>query len=369
MTLTKKKKRILLIALPAALAVIAAAVILWLLLGRDTPKALEPLYNQTTGELMGYTVLEGSPKEEENRSLPLPMASFTPPEGWTQTLNAAEYADRFSTGYVDEYQSLENDYTTLTFSQQYAVEGDTLPAGQEVQFGNFQVIYWQEEESGRDLGYHTEVYWVDGPTLFTISYRYAPGADLNQMLELVSRVDTQGDRQPIHSPLTLARGSYTPILMGENTYSAIVTRPRSEGNPEIPQDAQFVGFSQPPEGYLFSELYEENNNHGNPEFYTWGYYHSEDNQKWIRLDCWLDSNACNSNGSREGGFGIMSNATDSDAILDATVHGNPAFVYLAEDGCEIGWVEGYRTYSLTVDTPMTAEQLIALAEMVEVPEE
>ena len=59
MTLTKKKKRILLIALPAALAVIAAAVILWLLLGRDTPKALEPLYNQTTGELMGYTVLEG----------------------------------------------------------------------------------------------------------------------------------------------------------------------------------------------------------------------------------------------------------------------------------------------------------------------
>ncbi len=102
--------------------------------GADTPKALEPLYNQTTGELMGYTVLEGSPKEEENRSLPLPMASFTPPEGWTQTLNAAEYADRFSTGYVDEYQSLENDYTTLTFSQQYAVEGDTLPAGQEVRW-------------------------------------------------------------------------------------------------------------------------------------------------------------------------------------------------------------------------------------------
>lgn len=363
--MTKTQKRILLIALPIAAAVIAAGVILWLLLGRGETQVLQAQYNQTTGELMHYTILTGAPKEEEDRSLPLPMASFTPPEGWTQTLNAAEYADRFSTGYVDEYQSQENENTTLTFSQQFAVEGNTVDSGQEVRFGDLQVIYRQWENDTADLGYHTQVSWVKGTVLYTITCRYGDTMDINQMLELVSRVGTQGDRQPIHSPLTLARGSYTPIQMGENTYSAIATRPRSEGNPEIPQDAQFVGFSQPPEGYLASELYEQNNNHGNPDFYTWGYYHSEDNQEWIHLDCWLGSNACYSDGSPEGGFGIMSNESDSDAIMDATVNGNPAFVYLTEDGCEIGWVEGYRTFSITTSEYRTVQQLIALAELVD----
>ena len=364
MTIPKKRKRILLIAIPAVVAVAAAAVVLWLVLGRGTPQVLEPVYNQATGELMHYTILEGAPKEEEDRPLPLPLASFTPPEGWTQTLDAAAYADRFSIGYQDIYQSTENDYTTLTFSQQYGVEGSTVDGGQQVQFGDRQVIYRQEPESSDDLGYHTQVQWVEGPTLFTLSCRYGPAMDLNQMLELVSRVDTQSSRQPIHSPLSLAKGSNNSFLIRDTYLQNNVAYTRSEGNPEIPADAQFLSFT-PPEGYQLSQMYEENNNSGRrPDFHTSGYYHSEDNQDWLYFDCTLGSNACRTNGNPGSFDGQMAYA-DPQEIQDAQVNGNPAFVYLGPDRWEIAWIDGYYSLLLSSSTPRTADQLIALAETVE----
>ena len=365
MALTKKRKKILLIVLPAAVAVIAAAVVLWLVLGQGAPKVLEAQYNQTTGELMHYTILEGASKEEEDRPLPLPMATFTPTEDWVQTVNAAEYADRFSTGYQDIYQSKENDYTTLTFSQQYAVEDGTVDPGQEVQFGDLQVIYRQEEESSSDL-YTSEVSWVEGETLFTLTCRFGPQMEMNQMLELVSRVDTQTPRQPIHSPLTLERGSRTALQIGENITSEVTTYTCSEGNPEIPEDAGFACFSQPPEGYQLSEGYGERDNAENADTRSWRYSRPENNQDVIYLYCTLGSNARFRDGSQWMGFpGHMAYETDPSAIQDAAVNGNPAFVYLEDGNSEIAWVDGYCTLFLSTTVPMTAEQLIALAETVE----
>ncbi len=55
---------------------------------------------------------------------------------------------------------------------------------------------------------------------------------------------------------------------------------------------------------------------------------------------------------------------DPDAVQDATVNGNPAFVHINDDVAEIGWIDGYCSLQLRCTAPMTAEELIALAETV-----
>lgn len=368
MTMTKKKKTIFFLVIPAALVLVAVGVVLWLVLRQGAPQVLEPQYNPVTGELLHYTIVQGVSSEEAEQLGPPPMASFTPPEGWTQIRNAAEYADQFSTGYEDLYRSAENQVTTLGFSQQYAMQGTELVGGQEVQFGDRQVIYTQRINENPDLGYSTQVNWVEGEWLFTITCLNGPPLDVNQMLDLVSRVDTQTLRQPIHSPLTLVRGSSNTILVGENTPFTVTTYTRSEGNPQIPENPQFPCFSQPPPGYQASRSNEQTNLSDDPEVRSWIYSNPENSLDLIELSCCLGGNTVSRRGTEWGGFsGGIAVATDPGAIRDAVVNGNPAFVYQNGEQSEIAWVDGYCSLFISCYPAKTDEEMVALAEMVEVP--
>ena len=122
MTLTKKRKKILLIAIPAAVVVIAAVVVMAVLLLQ--PKEAESRMslavkvddnynpNQTT-----YIILNGFDWREDYPNT-LPFYRFAMPEGYTHTVNAETSANRFSTGYTDQYQTPEGG--TLEFYQTLA---------------------------------------------------------------------------------------------------------------------------------------------------------------------------------------------------------------------------------------------------------
>lgn len=357
--MAKTKKRILLFVILAAV-VLVLGIVLWLTLGRDAPSPLEAMVNQKNGEVIQYTVAEGMSQEEAQQSLPPPMASFTPPEDWKQILDGAEHAGSYSMGYVDQYlKEEEGQYTALlTFSQRYAVAGETVEAGQEVRFGDLQVIYRQQQES--DSSYTTQADWVEGKVLYTLSCKYGAAMELDEMLELVSLVNPQKERQPVFSPLTLSLGEETSFQIGNTRYSYGPNGPCSIGNPEIPADAACVGFSQTPEGYVSVANYEEGSDSGAGEEHTWTYQKEDDIQDKFTLHCRLGSNYCDSYGNPTGGFGVGT----EDNVLDASISGNAALVCPDQEQSWIIWIDGCRTYAIITNTPWTTEQLVALAEQV-----
>lgn len=362
MTLTKKKKRILFIALPAAGVLIAAGAVLWLGLGRQPERPFAITYSQTTGEAMSCSLQQGLPEEENLWERDLPLYTFHPGPEWEQTQNAAQQANQFSLIHQDVYQGEGS--TALTFTQQFAVEGDTVPVGQEVFFGDTQMIFSQQPETTQELGYRTQIYWVHENTLLSLTCANVPEMHLNEMLQLVGQVDYQTLRQPVYSDLTLERGYMRQIQLSETVFSSDSQPCRSQGNPQIPEDAAMAQLTLLPEGFAEMTSYQAANNASqSPNFMTLGYYNQNNNQQQILFFCWLGSNQFNASGNQSG-FAMLSNAPEEE-ILDATVKGNPAFVYTDGEHGYIGWIDGCRTLEIDVMYPISQEDLIALAETVE----
>ncbi len=83
MTMSKKRKRILWIAIPVAVIAIAALLV-WLLLGQPEPeKPFEILRSQTTGNIVDCQLREGAVEATGDGSTPQPYYILTPPQGWT----------------------------------------------------------------------------------------------------------------------------------------------------------------------------------------------------------------------------------------------------------------------------------------------
>ena len=331
----------------------------WLLLGRETERPFSATYSEATGQVLSYSLQQGLSQDENLWQRDLPLYTFCPGEGWEQIQDAAEQANQFSLVHQDVYRG--EGVATLTFTQQFAVEGDTIPAGQEVLFGDTQLIFCQQEESSQELGYKSQIYWVQGDSLLSLSCSYGPDMHLNEMLELVKQVDYQTLRQPVYSNLSLERGYMRPVQLSE-TVSSTDTRPcRSQGNPKIPDHAFFVGFSRLPEGFAEMTSYQSvNNSNQHPNYITQGFYNQNNNQQQILLHCWLGSNQMDADGTQSGLF-LLSNVPDEN-IQDAAVHGNPALLYIDKDCGFIGWVDDYRTVELDVMYPISRNELIALAE-------
>lgn len=380
--MTLKTKRILLIAIPAAV-LIAAALLLWLFLGRgsEAEQPFEIRRDQQSNQIV-YCALKGMVDEQEAAVMEFPCYSFHPPESWTQTQDAMEdYVDvsprlvvSFTANwYEDVYQSPDGTewkfgqrpagfliLTTHSDPEQYGV--DISPSAiQEVQFGGDQVIYYQRQ--GEEGVYETGIFWVEERSLLQLAVN--DEMDLNEMLGLIGCVDTKTLRQPFSSPpvpLTLQRGSYQEIIQG-TTVQVEEHSYRSQGSPEIPQPPSLLEFF-PPAGYTVEKQWEDPDGYACERLYL--------GEEGTRLYFSCVAGEAGFFGSQGYGdftlpFSGMSREelADPNAVSDAAVKGNPAFVHINDQVSEIGWIDGYCTLQIRSTAPMTEEELIALAETVE----
>ena len=91
-----------------------------------------------------------------------------------------------------------------------------------------------------------------------------------------------------------------------------------------------------------------------------GYRDRENNL--LTLDCWLGDN---DDTIGEGFRGGLATETDPYAYQPVQIKGNPGYYYAGENSWELAWTQGYCTLQLISQTPMTPQQLLALAESVE----
>ena len=400
MALTKKKKRILCVALPAAaVIVIAAGAVLWLVLGQTEPEQPFDLRrDQNTNEIT-YCAVKGRVDEQTAANLELPCYEIKLSQDWTQTENAMEgyvspslprsYVNMSYDWYTDRYES--EDGTQLTFGQRpageqlltapdaadnYSYTGELDPEDiQEVWFGDRQMIYyqhpdslWREEDWDTVEITRTGIYWVYEQSLLHLSCTKA--MDINQMLELAAQVDYQTQREPIPesepptAPLSLVRGGVTVTNTADSHTMYSHNDYCSQGNPEVPDSPRLPVFTAP-ENYALEGGWEDPSG-------------IAIQQKYLGSDGEIISYSCRTGPvrffQRDNGSGQIylpfeemswEELEDPNSVQDATVKGNPAFVHINEKISEIGWIDGYCSLEIRCTAPMTAEELIALAESVE----
>ena len=363
MTMTKKKKRILLIAVPAALLVAVAGVVLWLVLGRGEPeKPFLVLRDQQTNQIVGVTLQTGLETGEEIQR-PLAFYGFNAPEGWTHPCNAEKTASRYSTGYIDDYSD-END-CTVTLEQRVPYKMDMMESSdhlQEIQFGDTQVIYLQDLDEEGEVA-QTMVYWVHENSLLSITYQ----ADIpvNQMLELLGRMDYETIREPEYSTLTLQISGFLTEIERTTHYIDLGTYYyHSQGNPQVTAPAELPSLSQPPRGYtLTSERSDTESASG--FFFRESRYENEEGEV-IQFYCHGMAMAFFNRDDYPFSAMTYEELQDPASVKTVTMDdGRSAFVHINQDVAEIGWIDGYCTLEIRCTAPMTEEELIALARTVQ----
>ena len=363
MTMTKKKKRILLFSILAGVVVIAAAVAaaVWLLSPKTEESAMTLAVkadNNYDPDQTVYIVLNGFDGQEEYPGT-LPLYSFAMPEGYTHTVNAETSANRFATGYTDEYQTPEGG--TLEFYQalassnwRFSREGEF----QEMTFGGTRVVcYHGEDFYGQK---NSAVFWLHGDSVLTFSADWA--MEDNELLGLVSRVDYEAVRQPIYSPWEFHWGSFT-IETGENGYTNYSTR-RYEitGNPQLPEEILFYGCNQPPEGFVKSQLFSQANSSYRSRMES--YYRDTDaGRETLEIFCttW-PIQVFRDMPEKE--------LNDHSLVQELTVGGHPGWYYQSETVAELVFLDDYRIVDITFQGQTTQQELLELGEsLIEVPGE
>lgn len=393
MTISKKRKRILCIAIPAAVIVIAAGVVLWLVLGQG--KSYQPfeIWRNPDSNAIVYCAVKGEVDSQTASEQPPPLYTFTPSSDWTMTQSATEPSEYGYYDNTDYYQF--PDGATLSFTQSFATSQilaantDSQPQFpsynsyldpaylSEVWFGDTQVIYYQEpytdivfenEERIEVDSTNTGVYWVHDQSLLHLSCDQA--VELNQMLEWMTQVDYTNLRQRVEPeeepirPLELERGSVQVTEMEDGRTMSSVEYYRSEGNPEIPDNPVMPTFPQAPEGWTLQGT-DQNYLNTTIEKYT------DQQGEVLALVCTTGPTTLFQN--ETGTIKLYlpftngmswSELEDPSSILDAEVNGNPAFVHINQDVSEIAWIDGYCTLQLRCTKPLSEAELIALAEQV-----
>ena len=343
--MTKGRKKLLAVLIGAVLLVLLAVGVIWRLAfqprktGQPENAPFTLITNSPDNTLMGGSVNGGVNGMPLDWDLPLPLYSFTPGPEWTQTQDAAQTANRLSFYYEDVYQNDQG--ATLTFIQDMAITGTQLPAGSTLTEGDTLILFSQGQTTD---GAHqsTAIYWMQGPSLLTL--HCDRHLSENQMLEFFRQVDYSAPRQPVYTPITF---QWRESEDGSGSYTV-------QGNPEIPEDYRFAGFSQPPAGYSFeaSEIRVEYNccNYLAQEL------RSEGGSRRLYLNCWL--------GTQEIRNYFL--ASSEEAVQQVTVKGNPGYLFCSANYGVVLWVaDGYRCLSLSIDGNTTPEALLELAQQVE----
>lgn len=358
--MTRIQMRKLVILICVCIIVLTLFVGVWFWMGGQTKSPFALSENSTNGQTFSYVLQQGLEREEDIQIRNLPIYTFTPGAEWKQTENGAEQMNQFSKRCKDVYQM--GSVTTLTFTQEFAVKGTTIPSGQEVKFGDLQVIFSQTQQSEDGSIYQTKVYWVYENSLLSLACDYGPKMHLNEILNLMRLVDYNTLRKPIYSQLSLSRGYVTV----ENFHGIAISQQQnicSIGNPQIPENASFARLNKLPNGFIEMSSYSSSSSEQTVKYITQGFVNSTNNREQIIFHCWLGSNEKDTNGLPSG-FSMLSNQ-EAELVQETTVNGNPAFFYIDEEGSYIGWIDGYYTLELDLLYPVTQEELIALAESVE----
>lgn len=339
MALNKQQTRLLWIAFALAAAVaLAIGTVLWLFPSRKIPEdaPFELITSQQSDRLMGATVRRGVTGDPSGWDLPLPLYSFTPGPEWTQIQDAAQTANVLSYSYQDVYQNAQGDY--LTFNQKIAIQQEHVNAQHTTTVGDTLILFSQ----GEDPGGVTSITWMEGNSLLNLIWDRVVSE--NQMLELFEQVDPDTLRQPVYTPLTMQ------LTSGEGYQTCVF-----QGNPEIPQDYQFCGFSQPPRGYELEEVM------GQYDYFPSGstdnlvrFYYQSGGLRRLELSCWLGEE-----------YAALAFPTDrAEDVQPVTVNGNPGLLYCGANSWGIAWTDQYRALCLTSSQYITPELLLELAQQV-----
>ena len=341
MTITKKKKRILLsvVFLVALIAVVIGLLVFYPSQEKeDGITFLKEAPENSTGKI-NYPYVISNGVFDNEIEYPLPFYEFIPPEGYEQYENAEVYANRFSVVYSDSYSGMRNGLEeTLTFGQDVARDGFQINnytnfEPQIIEFGDFTVLYCITDRS-------TRVYWFYGQSILTLISSQA--RDPNEMLELINRVDYEANRQPIYSPLQLSRG-------GSAQGGVVAEFFESSGNPEIPQTMLPYQFPQIPEGF------EEISFSQGVDAFTYVYANEQGDHITLK---------------EQAGKGQVFNFDQIQLqspeimaqVLDVTVNGNPGYFYQTSVETRLAWTAEYYTMEMIYKGDITQEEMIALAE-------
>lgn len=336
MSLSKQKKRLICILVPAGAA--AAAIIVAVLVMLWQPKTPRLVPSNTNPAQ--YVVADSY--EREQAPTPLPFYSFDPPSGWTQTQNAGDTANRSSTSYLDVYQNEAGE--TLTFSQSAAGNGAMVSGVGECQaatYGGVEMILYRSQDGRPGSGQpESGAFWIYGQTLLQLSCQQY--LETEEMLELVRRVCYDPPRQPDYTPLSfeLVREEGD----GGDYYSYYV-----RGNPALPDPLLWFDFDTPPAGFAKSEVQTESS-------LDTQYYSTYSNPQGMSIMVFCDA---------APNLGLFTD-TKPPQVQQVEVDGKPGLVHLSAEnqGYEIVWLEDYCYVCVSATFPMTTEELLALASAV-----
>lgn len=355
MVLTSKTKRLLCIFIPVGIAAVAAVVLAVLALGGGFQSKPFDIQRNQEGTITACTLKNGaSPLSPPAGALD--CYSFTPPEEWSQIQDAMDTADQSSQSYQDVYQNQSG--ATLTFSQQIAWEDFTVASigeTREVEFGDLQVIYCRE--GGATESAATSVYWVHGDSLLSLSC--TQDMEINQMLDLIHRVDYTALRVPELSQLSLRPGGVT-VSQNGNAVSRQITYYRTVGNPEIPAGLSPYSFAQTPDG--FRKLEDVDLPQGGALYVNddWQILYLE----WTPgADEFFDSEISYRQYTipAVGGNYLEENP---DQVQQIDLDGKPGYLILDQGASQLGWIDGCCTLQLRTNRTMTQEEMFALARTV-----
>ncbi len=357
MTMTKGKKRVLLIGIPAAVVVIAAAVVVAAMLqSRRAGPHLVQAYEEKSNPL--FVVVDGIEREEF--TVPLAFYGWGLPDGWEQVTNAEEKANPFSETYEDHYFNPETGVSITLFQEpafnnyQVVAEGEF----QMIPFGDIEVVCFRNPEGTEITTAPSGAYWIYENTLFTLSCDTV--LEYDQIMELVGRMDYSVQREPVYSPL---RFSCVP---GTSDYEVI-------GNPEVPEDAKWSYFSQTPEGFtpISCAVNYQDTTAGS---FSTGSVCSYENENGVTLTLtnWtVPNNLMNFQipNSLENGFSLEE-LNDPDTVEELTVQGKEGLFYYKGRFAKLIWMVNdycYLTITCYAPTPealMTRQELLDLASTV-----
>ena len=344
--MTKQKKKLLWILIPAAVAaaVIAAAVLLHL----EGPKAY---LEQTSGETGTERVLLVHNPDSED-PVPLPRYPITPPEGYEQVVNSAAIANRYSESYWDQFYR----DGLLVELRQYCPED-----GEEISLSSFTDLQ-SVEYQGRQVfcctdGEYFQAIWMEQDHLIRLS---GSGAmEQEELLAWVAGVDSKNPQLPQTRPLF-----FIPPRRVQTGYSSAgyplweVSDWTIGGNPQPPRQQEQCVFPQPPQGFTQVEDLEKRGYYSNAPFH-WNYL-DQQNNPLVLENCPLSF-------YEPSLFDYMSYSMDQedwDPVEQVTVKGREGLLYCPPDvnSCTLVWLEDNYYVRLIYLGRTDREQMMAWAE-------
>ena len=311
MTKTKCSKSKWWAVLLGIVAVAAMGVTLWLVLSpKQEPAVMELVEEQDPALAPGNTsyLIAGGLDHSASLPTPMPYYGFSMPEGYTHTCNGEESANRLSKSYTDQYRSPQGG--SLTLHQQpayYDWNRSGTGTFREMQFGGTKVVCRMAENS-------SSAYWIYHNSVLELTADWA--MDENQLLELVSRMDYDANRQPIYSDLVFRQEDGTYFLAG---------------NPQLPDQLGYYDFPQPPQGFS-AYLSNEESGDGNYRYYS---AFSTANGDTDQLEVHTYSSGTALFAQKDN-----SEPASSHTVQQVTINGKEGLFYQSGNYTEVVWLEG-----------------------------